>query len=87
MENLTAARLQMTLSLAFHMVYAPIGIGFPLLMVLVEWLYLRTGKAHYKACASLVNLRDLKRLRCIWLRRTGVTYQVIDKPSWLRHEQ
>ena len=27
MDSLTAARLQMTVSLAFHMVYAAIGIG------------------------------------------------------------
>jgi cytochrome d ubiquinol oxidase subunit I len=51
-DNLTAARLQMTLSLAFHMVYAAIGIGLPLMMVIVEWLYLRTGKPHYKALAK-----------------------------------
>ena len=35
-DSLTAARLQMTVSLAFHMVFAAIGIGLPLLMVIVE---------------------------------------------------
>jgi len=49
--------------------------------------------------AGLVHLHDLKQLHCIWLRRSGVTYQgladlrvalptceIIDKPSWLGHE-
>ncbi len=44
MDTLTAARLQMTVSLAFHMVFAAIGIGLPLLLVLVEGRYLRTGQ-------------------------------------------
>ena len=30
MDSLVAARLQMTMSLAFHMVYAAIGIGMPI---------------------------------------------------------
>ncbi len=54
----------MTLSLAFHMVYAAIGIGLPLLMVLVEWLYLRTGQAHYKALAKK------------WAKVTGLLFAV-----------
>ena len=52
MDSLTAARLQMTVSLAFHMVYAAIGIGLPLMMVIVEWKYLRTGRVHFKALAK-----------------------------------
>jgi cytochrome d ubiquinol oxidase subunit I len=52
MDSLTAARLQMTVSLAFHMVFAAIGIGLPLLMVIVEGWYLRTGQPHYKALAQ-----------------------------------
>ena len=52
MDSLTAARLQMTLSLGFHMIYAAVGIGLPLLMVIVEGLYLRTGRPHYKALAQ-----------------------------------
>lgn len=42
MEDLLAARSQMALSLAFHMVFATAGIGMPLLMVLAEGLWLRT---------------------------------------------
>lgn len=52
MDGLTAARLQMTVSLAFHMVYAAIGIGMPLLLVIVEGLYLRTSRPHYLALAN-----------------------------------
>src|SRR5438876_7163932 len=33
----------MAMSLAFHIVFAAIGIGMPLLMALAEGLYLRTG--------------------------------------------
>ncbi len=51
MNTLTAARGQMTLSLAFHMIFAAIGIGLPLLMVIVEWFYLRTGREHYRVLA------------------------------------
>jgi cytochrome d ubiquinol oxidase subunit I len=52
MDSLTAARLQMAMSLAFHMIYAAVGIGLPLLMVIVEGLYLRTGKDHYLQLAK-----------------------------------
>ncbi len=52
MDSLLFARLQMTFSLAFHMVYAAIGIGLPLLLVIVEGLYLRTERPHYKALAQ-----------------------------------
>lgn len=42
MSNLFAARSLMALSLAFHIVFAVIGIAMPLLMVLAEWRWLRT---------------------------------------------
>jgi len=52
MDTLLAARLQMTVSLVFHMVFAAVGIGLPLLLVIVEGQYLRTGQPHYKALAK-----------------------------------
>lgn len=52
MDSLTAARWQMTVSLAFHMVYAAVGIGLPLLLVMIEGMYLRTGAEHYKRLAK-----------------------------------
>lgn len=64
MDALVAARLQMTVSLAFHMVYAAIGIGMPLLLVIVEGLYLRTGQVHYLALAKR------------WAKVTGLLFAV-----------
>jgi cytochrome d ubiquinol oxidase subunit I len=43
MSDLFAARTQMALSLGFHIVFAEIGIAMPLLMVLAEWRWHRTG--------------------------------------------
>lgn len=40
--DLLAARSQMALSLAFHMIFATAGIGMPLMMVLSEALWLKT---------------------------------------------
>lgn len=51
MDPLLAARWQMEVSLGFHMVFAALGIGMPLLMVVAEWLHLRTGAPHYKSLA------------------------------------
>lgn len=64
MDTLTAARAQMDLSLSFHMVFAALGIGMPLLMVLAEGLWLRTGTSHY---------RDLART---WAKATGLTFAI-----------
>ena len=54
----------MLISLAFHIVYAAIGIGLPLLLVIVEALYLRTGKIHYKTLAKK------------WAKATGLLFAV-----------
>ena len=45
MSDLLAARSQMAISLAFHILFAVIGIGLPALMVLAEWRWMRTGDA------------------------------------------
>jgi cytochrome d ubiquinol oxidase subunit I len=47
MSDLLAARLQMAISLGFHIVFAEIGIAMPVLMVLAEWRWRRTGDATY----------------------------------------
>lgn len=44
-NDLLAARAQMALSLGFHIVFAEIGIAMPVLMVLAEWRWHRTGEA------------------------------------------
>src|SRR4051812_8396097 len=43
MSDLLAARSQMALSLAFHILFAVAGIAMPLLMVVAEWRALRSG--------------------------------------------
>jgi cytochrome d ubiquinol oxidase subunit I len=45
--DLLAARSQMAMSLGFHIVFAEIGIGMPLMMVLAEWRWVRTGEREY----------------------------------------
>ena len=52
MSNLFAARALMGMSLAFHIVFAAIGIGMPLLMVVAERRWLRTGDALYLELAK-----------------------------------
>jgi cytochrome d ubiquinol oxidase subunit I len=43
MTNLIAARSQMAMSLAFHIIFASVGIAMPLMMAIAEWRWLRTG--------------------------------------------
>ncbi len=47
MTDLLAARSQMAISLGFHIIFAEIGIAMPLMMVLAEWRWARTGDRHY----------------------------------------
>ena len=47
MSDLLAARTQMALSLGFHIVFAEIGIAMPVLTVLAEWRWHRTGDRVY----------------------------------------
>src|SRR6186713_184382 len=43
MPDLLAARSQMALSLAFHIIFAVVGIGMPVLMVIAERRWQKTG--------------------------------------------
>jgi cytochrome bd ubiquinol oxidase subunit I len=47
MDHLTYARAQMGLSLAFHMVFAALGVALPLFMVIADALHLRTRDPDY----------------------------------------
>jgi cytochrome bd ubiquinol oxidase subunit I len=47
MDDLIAARLQMAVSLGFHIVFACIGMTMPVLMAFSEWRWLRTGQQVY----------------------------------------
>src|SRR5678810_1062975 len=52
MDDLLAARSQMAMSLAFHIVFAAVGIGMPLLMVIAEGRWLRTRDEVYLTLAK-----------------------------------
>jgi cytochrome d ubiquinol oxidase subunit I len=50
--NLEAARAQMAVSLGFHIVFASLGIGLPLLMLVAEYRALRRGDDVWMALAK-----------------------------------
>jgi len=52
MNDLLAARSQMAMSLAFHIIFAAIGIAMPLLMIIAEWKWLRTKDEIYLTLAK-----------------------------------
>jgi cytochrome d ubiquinol oxidase subunit I len=64
MDNLLAARSQMAMSLAFHIIFSAVGIGLPLLMVIAEGLWLRTGQEVYLTLAKL------------WAKGAGILFAV-----------
>lgn len=64
MSDLLAARLQMAVSLGFHIVFAEIGIAMPLMMVIAEWRWRRTGDEAW---------RELARR---WARGTAILFAV-----------
>lgn len=47
MDHVIAARAQMGTSLAFHIVFAALGVGLPLLVFLAEGMWLRTKRRAY----------------------------------------
>jgi cytochrome d ubiquinol oxidase subunit I len=51
MDHVIAARAQMGTSLAFHIVFAALGVGLPLLVFLADGLHLRTRNAAYGTLA------------------------------------
>jgi len=53
MSELMAARAQMGSSLAFHINFAVIGIGMPLVLLIAEGLWLRTGRDVYHRLARV----------------------------------
>jgi cytochrome d ubiquinol oxidase subunit I len=52
MDDLLAARSQMAMSLAFHIIFAAIGIAMPLLMIIAEWKWLRSKDSVYLTLAQ-----------------------------------
>src|SRR5438874_12906667 len=52
MSNLLAARSQMAVSLAFHIIFAEVGIAMPLMMTIAEWRWRRTSDTAYLELAK-----------------------------------
>src|SRR5260370_27667407 len=51
MQDLLTARAQMGMALAFHIVFACVGVAMPLMRAIAEWRYLRTGDEAYYTLA------------------------------------
>lgn len=64
MSDLIFARAQMGFSLAFHIIFAVAGIALPLMMVIAEALWLKTGDETYKTITKR------------WARGTAVLFAV-----------
>jgi cytochrome d ubiquinol oxidase subunit I len=62
--DLAAARAQMGFSLAWHIVVACLGVGLPLLTLMVEWYGIRSGRPSYQLLARR------------WARAMGVLFAV-----------
>ncbi len=52
MDDLLAARLQMAVSLGFHIVFACIGMAMPLLMAIAGYRWIKTGRQVYRDLAK-----------------------------------
>src|ERR687895_449288 len=52
MSDLLAARSQMAVSLAFHIIFAVVGVAMPVLMVVAEWRWQRRGDRIYLQLAK-----------------------------------
>lgn len=52
MSPLLSARSQMGMSLAFHIIFAAIGVSLPLMMTIAEWRWLRTREPVYQILAK-----------------------------------
>jgi cytochrome d ubiquinol oxidase subunit I len=64
MDAILAARAQMGVSLAFHIIFAAIGMAMPLFTLIAEGLWLKTGQSHYRALARK------------WAKVTGLLFAV-----------
>ena len=52
MDNFLAARSQMGVSLAFHIIFAVMGVSLPLMMTIAEWRWRSTGDPAYLLLAN-----------------------------------
>lgn len=63
-DNLSAARFLMAFSLGFHMIFAALGVGMPVLMLVAEGLWLRFHKPYLLALART------------WAKATGILFAI-----------
>ena len=61
-ENLYPARMQMALSLGWHIIFSCFGVAFPAIVVFTEWRAHRRGNP------------DLERLAHTWAKAMGVLF-------------
>jgi cytochrome d ubiquinol oxidase subunit I len=64
LSSLTAARVQMELSLGFHMLFASVGMALPVMLLIVERRWMRTGD------------RDALALAKTWSKATAVLFAI-----------
>ena len=64
LSSLTAARVQMELSLGFHMLFASVGMALPVMLLIVERRWMRTGD------------RDALELAKTWSKATAVLFAI-----------
>lgn len=64
MDTETLARIQFALTISFHYIYPPLSIGLGLIMVILESIYVRTGKTEYHTLARF------------WTRIFAITYGI-----------
>ena len=64
MSSLTAARVQMELSLGFHMLFAAVGMALPIMLLVVERRWMRRGD------------RDALALAKTWSKATAVLFAI-----------
>ena len=64
MDTEILARIQFAFTIAFHYIYPPLSIGIGLIMVIMEGLYLKTGKKGYEV------------LTRFWLKIFAITFGI-----------
>lgn len=64
MDTEILARIQFAFTIAFHYIYPPLSIGIGLIMVIMEGLYLKTGKKQYEV------------LTRFWLKIFAITFGI-----------
>ena len=64
MDNVLSARALMGISLGFHIIYATVGVGLPLMLMIAEWRSLRTGDDLYHQLARR------------WIRPAGLLFVI-----------